>query len=151
MLEERFKEVYDKFKLNFYKSIFKSFENREATLTASETFCVEVINALDRPTINQVAKFLNISQPNMTYKVNSLLKKGYVTKVNSREDQREFFLEVTDKFKKYEEIKNSYIKLVLTRIREKFSLEDLEKFEEILTVTSKELMFEITNEIWKKN
>lgn len=147
MLEERFKEVYDKFKLNFYKSIFKSFENREATLTASETFCVEVINALDRPTINQVAKFLNISQPNMTYKVNSLLKKGYVTKVNSREDQREFFLEVTDKFKKYEEIKNSYIKLVLTRIREKFSLEDLEKFEEILTVTSKELMFEITDEI----
>ena len=36
MLEELFKDVYEKFKLNFYKSIFKGFEEREANLTPTE-------------------------------------------------------------------------------------------------------------------
>ena len=46
MLEELFNDVYEKFKLNFYKSIFKGFEDREASLTPTEILCVEVINAL---------------------------------------------------------------------------------------------------------
>ncbi len=57
MIEKLFDEVYEKFKMNFYKNIFKSFENREATLTATETFCVEVINALGRPTISELTDF----------------------------------------------------------------------------------------------
>lgn len=149
MLERIFNEVYTKFKLNFYRNIFGGFENREATLTSTETFCVEVINALDKPNINKVANFLNVSQPNMTYKVNSLVKKGYVRKVNSDEDKREVYLEVTEKFDKYEKIKNQYTHKVITRTKERLSKEDLEKFTEILTIISDELMYEINEKIKK--
>jgi len=149
MLESTFNEIYTKFKLNFYRNIFGGFENREATLTSTETFCVEVINALDKPNINKVANFLNVSQPNMTYKVNSLVKKGYVRKVNSDEDKREVYLEVTEKFNKYEEIKNEYTHKVITRTKERLSKEDLEKFTEILTIISDELMYEINEQIKK--
>ena len=109
MVEDIFAEVYDKFKLNFYRNIFQGFAKREASLTATETFCVEVIYALDRPTINQLGNFLQLSQPNIAYKVNNLVKKGYVKKIQSKEDKREYFLEVTEKFHNYYDIKNEYM------------------------------------------
>ena len=54
MLKELFSDVYEKFKLNFYKSIFKGLEDREASLTPTEILCVEVINAMERPTIKEL-------------------------------------------------------------------------------------------------
>ena len=69
MLNKLFNEVYEKFKLSFYKSIFKGFEDREASLSSTEIFCVEVINALEMPTITELAEFMEISGPNMAYRI----------------------------------------------------------------------------------
>ena len=52
---EAFEEVYMKFKLHFYREIFGTFSSREATLTTVETFCMEVIYAMQCPTINEFA------------------------------------------------------------------------------------------------
>ena len=98
VLERAFNQVYTKFKLNLYRRIFNRFEEREATLTAVETFCMEVIYALDHPTINQFAHFVQISQANAAYKVASLIKKGYITKERSTQDKREYHLAVTEKY-----------------------------------------------------
>ncbi len=84
MLETAFSEVYTKFKLHFYRKVFERWESREATLTTVETFCMEIIYALDRPTVNEFASFVQISPPNAAYKVNSLIRKGYLKKVQSR-------------------------------------------------------------------
>ncbi len=46
MLEEVFQEVYTKFKLHFYQSVFQRFATREATLTTVESFCMEGIMAM---------------------------------------------------------------------------------------------------------
>ena len=145
MLDDVFKEVYDKFKINFYRSIYSGFAERESSLTATETFCLEVIYALDNPTVNELANFLKISQPNMTYKINNLVKKGYVIKKQSEEDKREVRLETTEKFAHYLDIKNEYVRTVLNRTKERFSQEELDKFEEMLKIISLELMPEITD------
>ena len=50
MLKDVFFDVYNKFKLHFYQEIFQRFQNREASLTTVETFCMEAIQALARPT-----------------------------------------------------------------------------------------------------
>ncbi len=83
MLYQAFNEVYTKFKLHFYQEIFRRFQDREASLTTVETFCMESIMALGRPTVNEFATFMRISPPNAAYKVNSLVKKGYIRKVQS--------------------------------------------------------------------
>ncbi len=90
MLEESFEAVYTKFKLHFYQEVFSRFQNREASLTAVETFCMEIILALKEPTINEFATFVQISSSNATYKVNNLIQKGYVEKVQSDADRREY-------------------------------------------------------------
>ncbi len=140
MLEKSFVDVYDKFKLEFYRNIFSVVKEREGSLSAMEAFSVEVIHWLDRPTVGQFAEFLNISQSNATYKVNNLIKKGYIEKQNSEEDHREYHLVLSKKYFTYVGHMQGYVGTVMERITERFPDEDVAKFDEMLTVISAELM-----------
>ena len=143
MLDRAFDRVYTKFKLHFYRAVFARFQNREASLTTVESFCMEIINALGHPTINEFSSFVNISPPNAAYKINNLIQKGYVTKKQSPDDKREYHLYVTQKYIDYYNISSSYMAEVMDRIVHRFPAEDCAKLEEILTVVSRELMPEV--------
>ena len=143
-LEQAFDEVYTKFKLHFYQEIFSRFQDREASLTAVETFAMETIKALGSPTVNEFASFMRISPPNAAYKVNSLVKKGYLRKVQSQDDRREFHLEPTQKYIDYYNISASYTTEVVARANHRFTPEDCAKLEEMLTIVSRELMPEVS-------
>ena len=140
MVEENFTEVFDKFEMQFFRRIFDLVREREGSLSAMEAFSIEIIKMLDNPTVGQFADFLNISQSNATYKVNSLMKKGYLVRQNSSTDRREYHLVLSEKYYRYEELMTSYEHTVIERIQERFSPEDLKKFDEMLGVISHELM-----------
>ena len=144
MLDQAFDSVYTKFKLHFYRAVFSRFQKREASLTTVETFCMEIIMALGRPTINEFARFVNISPPNAAYKVNSLIQKGYVRKEQSPEDKREYHLEVTQKYIDYYNISYGYLTTVMDRIKNRVPEEDVDRLEQMLRVISSELMPEIS-------
>jgi len=143
MLKNAFFNVYTKFKVHFYQEIFQHFQTREASLTMVETLCVETILALGRPTVNEFASFMCVSPPNAAYKVNSLVKKGYIRRVQSPEDRREFHLEVTQKYIDYYNISTRYLVEVMDRVARRFTPEECAKLEEMLTVVSQELMPEV--------
>lgn len=143
MLEQAFNSVYAKFKLHFYQEILSRFQDREASLTTVETFCMESIQVLGRPTVNEFTSFMRISPPNAAYKVNSLVKKGYVRKVQSTNDRREYHLEVTRKYIDYYNISSSYLKTVIDRVTARFTPEECGKLEEMLQIVSRELMPEV--------
>lgn len=143
MLDTKFAEVYSKFKLHFYQKVFNRFQDREASLTTVETFCMEIIQALGTPTVNEFASFVQISPPNAAYKVNNLIQKGYLKKVRSETDRREYHLVTTPKYQDYYSISYSYLSTVMQRIHQRFSPEDTKKLEEMLTIISEELMPEI--------
>lgn len=143
MLDQAFGQVYTKFKLHFYKQIFSRFENREATLTTVESFCMEVIMALEEPTIAEFSRIMNLSTPNAAYKINSLVKKGYVERIQSADDKREYHLRPTQKYVDYYNISYSYLHLVMERAKKRFAPDDLARLEEMLNIVSDELMPEI--------
>lgn len=145
MLDDALSEVYMKFKLHFYKSMFERIQNRETSLTTVETFCIEIIYAMNNPTVSEFASFIQISSPNAAYKVNSLIKKGYLRKIQSENDKREFHLEVTDKYLNYYNISSSYVKDVTGRIEDRFDKEELKLLEKMLIITAKELMPELND------
>ena len=68
MFQQSFVNIYTKFKMHFYQKVFERFQDREATLTTVETFCMEMIYALDNPTVAEFANLANISSPNAAYK-----------------------------------------------------------------------------------
>jgi len=142
-LEYLFTEVYTKFKIHFYQQVFRRLKSREATLSAVETFSVEIINALGTPTVSQFAEFVNISVANASFKVSSLIKKGYLCRERSEEDRREFRLFVTERFREYQRLSTSYINLVIKRIEETCSLQDVAAFKRVLETMSDNLMPEI--------
>ena len=115
MLRDAFFTVYTKFKLHFYKEIFQRFQSREASLTTVETFSMEAIMALGKPTVNEFASFMCISSPNAAYKVNSLIRKGYLRKVQSE----------------------------MERVARRFTPEECGRLEAMLEIVSHELMPEV--------
>ena len=144
MLEESFQNVYDKFKLHFYQEVFSAFQHREASLSAVETFCMEIILALKEPTVNQFASFVHISSPNAAYRIGSLIQKGYVEKVRSDTDRREYHLRPTQKYMDYYNISSQYLHTVMERIHARFSPEEAGQLEKMLDIVSQELMPEVS-------
>lgn len=135
--------VYTKFKLHFYQEMFAKLQSRETTLTTIETYCIEIIDAMDHPTINEFANFIHISPPNAAYKINSMIRKGYLTKIRSEKDRREYFLEPTQKYYDYYRLSMSYVEEVAERVEKRVSLEDLEAVARVMRIMSEELMPEI--------
>ena len=143
MLRDEFSRVYSKFLLHFYQKVFERIEGRETSLTTVETFCMEIIYAANGPTVNEFAKLANLSSPNAAYKVNNLMKKGYLEKIQSTEDKREYHLYVTQKYLDYYNISYQYLNTVLNRLEGRFSQEELEVVKRVLKVMDEELMPEI--------
>ena len=143
MLEEVFQDVYTKFKLHFYQNVFQRFATREATLTTVESFCMEGIMAMGEPTIAEFSRMMGISTPNAAYKIGSLVKKGYVERIRSTADKREYHLRPTQKYLDYYNISYSYLHLVMARAKKRFAPEDLARLEDMLRIVSDELMPEI--------
>lgn len=140
MLQANFQDVYDKFKLEFFRRIFELVREREGSLSAMEAFSIEIIHALDEPTVGQFAEFLNISQSNATYKVNNLIKKGYLKKQNSTTDRREYHLVLSEKYYGYTDIMRGYVTTVMDRIEASFTPEESALFAKMLGRISDELM-----------
>ncbi|MEE3398941.1 MAG: MarR family transcriptional regulator [Eubacterium sp.] len=124
--------VYSKFRIHYYRDVFHRINSRELSLTTTEVYCVEIIHSLNKPTIQEFANFIGISSPNATYKVNSLIKKGYVEKVQSDTDKREFYLDVTEKFYRYYNINEKYLDIVEERLKKELSEEEFKMFNDTL-------------------
>ncbi len=143
MLDNAISQIYDKLRLHFYMKVYARFENREATLTTVESFSMDVIMDLGEPTVAEFAKVLDISSPNAAHRIKSLLNKGYLEKIRSSEDAREYHLKPTEKYVRYKQINENYISLLMERCKRRFSTEDYEKLIEMLTIINEELMPEI--------
>lgn len=140
MLYDSFNKVYTKFKLHFYKEVFKKWRDREVSLTTVETFCMEIIHALGKPTVSEFASFTSLSSANAADKINNLVKKGYLNKVKSDEDKRIYYLEVTKKYIDYYNISYQYLKEVMSKLEDRFTSEENKVLEKMLRVMSEEIM-----------
>ncbi|SEK51655.1 DNA-binding transcriptional regulator, MarR family [Pseudobutyrivibrio ruminis] len=151
MLEEALTEVYTKFKVHFYQEMFKKLRARETSLTIVELFCVEIIYVLRNPTVKEFAEFIGISSPNAAYKIACLIDKGYIEKVQSEKDRREFHLHVTDKYLEYLNLSEGYVKTVAERAEERFTEERIETLNDILYDMSDFLMKEVDIPKYRKS
>jgi DNA-binding MarR family transcriptional regulator len=138
MFTEPLAEIYRKLRLYFYREV--ALQSSQNSLTFSESFCLEAIYSLGEPTINAFAQFMNISSPNATYKVNSLVQKGYLKKVRSDEDRREYHLVVTDKFLKFHETNTRGYEKTMARIYQTFTAEELSTLDRIMNRINDELV-----------
>ena len=101
MLDDSVVRLFHKFRLDSYRQLFRVIREKDGSLSATEAFSADIIHLLGRPTVTQFADAIGISQPNASYKVTSLVTKGYLERVCSDDDHREAPLPVTRKFLDY--------------------------------------------------
>lgn len=140
MLEKEFEKLYFKFRNNYCKNLFSNVNEEKDSLSPTESYCVEAIYLLKRPTVHQFANYVNISQPNATYRISNLISKGYVRKILSLDDRREYFLEVTDKFSKNYGMNSSYNTELMSGIRDKFTKEEVALLEKMMKKIVQEIL-----------
>jgi len=124
--------LYRNFRLSHYKSLFGKIREKAGSLSATESFAVDVIYLLGEPTIKQFSDYLDISQPNASYKVASLISKGYIEKLPSVDDKREFRLRVTEHFFDYYNTENLFLTETQKVLDETLSSEEQEVFSQCL-------------------
>lgn len=130
MIAENFDKIYKAFRLQIYRHIFSILGKRESTLSAADYFTVETIYLLGNPTTTEFARILSISQPNATYRIKSLIEKGYVVK-RETEKKNTFRLAVTDRFLRYYHEDMGYGNFIFKELSERLSEEELLKVDEI--------------------
>ncbi|AHD04437.1 MarR family transcriptional regulator [Paenibacillus larvae] len=94
MLNDLFEDFYMKLTMSFYKNASQNQTVDIENISAVEMSCLEVVYFLKNPTYSELAEFLNISQPNATYRINKLIKKGYLEKFNDKKDKRVYYDQV---------------------------------------------------------
>ena len=110
---------------NYYRRIAAEVGTSRNSLTATECFCLEIILLMENPNISMFADFLNISLPNATYRINNLIRKGYVSKSVSKADRREVRLAVTDKYRNFYSMNNPDIHRIIEVVEENLTMEEL--------------------------
>ena len=128
MLHKSFQDVYDLFKMQFYESLCMNC----IELSMSEAFSLDIIYMLETPTILEFANYMNISQPNATYKINQLFAKGYLTKKHCDDDKRSYTLHDTQKFLDLYRTNDLYIKEILSEIENEFDQIHVSQLESLL-------------------
>lgn len=121
-----------KLRLMHYKSLFGRIKEKAGSLSATEAYSADVINLLEKPTIKEFADCLEISQPNATYKVASLIEKGYITKELSSNDRREWQLSMSEKFFGYFDTEDKSIENAVEKLKREFTEEELNVFGRML-------------------
>ena len=70
-------------------------------------------------------------------------QKGYVEKVQSPYDRREYHLRPTKKYMDYYNISSNYLKKVMDRVKTRFTPEETKQLDRMLRIVDQELMPEI--------
>lgn len=66
-------------------------------LTTAQMHYLEVINEMSNPNITELATEMRLTKPTVTVALDKLMKKGYVTKIQSDEDRRSSHLHLSKK------------------------------------------------------
>ncbi|MCU6756608.1 Transcriptional repressor AdcR [uncultured Eubacterium sp.] len=92
-------------------------------------------------TVSRIADLLNISRPGVTLKVNELIKQGLVTKTPDPDDRRKNYLTVNEEAVPQYKIYRYQDNEAVRRITEKYSVEEIRMFCDMLDMIS-EINFE---------
>lgn len=97
MLEKIFEEIYFYLDQELAKKASRLLNKKDLLkISINHTDYLEVIKDKGRPSLGEIAHEINYSKPSVTTMVNKLIKQGFVKKMRSEQDNRVFYVELTD-------------------------------------------------------
>ena len=106
--------------------------SRVSQLTISQFQYIDAIHNLNEPTITKIALQLSMTKASVSTGINKLIDKGFVTKTQSANDKRIFFLSLTKTGQKLVDAKHKALQEYVEFIKTTLGKEEAAHFETIL-------------------
>jgi DNA-binding MarR family transcriptional regulator len=107
-------------------------DERFAELSMRQMFYLNTIIRIEHPTFSDLARELSVSKPSVTAIVTTLIKKGYVRKVQDDEDRRAFHIVLTPQGVQFEQLHASIHKRLADLLASRLNGEDLEQLSRLM-------------------
>lgn len=105
-------------------------------LSYNSLLYINVIDQMEDCTASKIADALNITKPAVTLKINELVKQGVILKKQSDADKRVYYLTLSPQMEHIINIYDEIFEIVETRLKKKYTEEEIELFTEILHTIS---------------
>jgi DNA-binding MarR family transcriptional regulator len=106
--------------------------------TLRQLYYVELIHKHNNTSVSEIAKMLEVKKSTVSVAINQLIDQGIVTKVQSRTDKRQYFLQLTLKGESIMDIHLQFHKNMIKQILEILNPDEAEEFIKIIDkITSK--------------
>lgn len=111
----------------------KAFEQEGfSDITMNQMHYLEMVARLGSPTSANLADKLGITRPSVSAIVKKLIENGYLTKSKSKIDGRVYFLHLTDKGLRFNELHSEVHKILARRITENLTQDEIEELAGLL-------------------
>ena len=108
-------------------------------LTPTQVHYLDAIFHLEDPKISELASYLNVSKPTVTFALNKMEKQGFVIKTQSDEDRRFFSIQLTPKGKELAKLHDEIHKSYSDIFKQVLNKKELKTLEALLGKVLKEL------------
>jgi len=111
----------------------KAFEQEGfSDITMNQMHYLETIPKLGNPTSADLADSLCVTRPSVSVIVKKLIETGYLTKSKSKTDGRVYYLHLTDKGLRFNELHSEVHQILARRIIENLSQHEIESLTRLL-------------------
>jgi DNA-binding MarR family transcriptional regulator len=111
----------------------RAFEDeRFSELSMRQMLYLNTIIRMGHPTFSDLARELNVSKPSVTANVGTLIKKGYVAKVQDHEDLRSFHIMITQKALDFDELHQNVHKNLAAHLAKQLNPAEIEQLAALL-------------------
>ena len=111
----------------------KAFEQEGySDITMNQMHYLETIPKLSNPTSADLADNLGVSRPSVSVIVKKLIETGYLTKSKSKIDGRVYYLHLTEKGRRFNELHSEVHQILARRITENLNKDEIEALADLL-------------------
>jgi DNA-binding MarR family transcriptional regulator len=107
-------------------------DERFAELSMRQMLYLNTIIHMGHPTFSDLARELGVTKPSVTAIVTTLIKKGYVRKIQDDEDRRAFHIVLTPQGVQFEELHASIHKRLADLLASRLNGEDLDQMTRLM-------------------
>jgi DNA-binding MarR family transcriptional regulator len=133
-------EIIEKLSQSMERYETETFENSPlSNLTPTQVHYLDAIFHLEDPKVSELASYLNVSKPTVTFALNKMEKQGFVTKTQSDDDRRFFSIHLTSKGKELAKLHDEIHKSYSDFFKQVLDEEELKTLESLLSKVLEEL------------
>ncbi len=136
-----------------YKQYIEKIMSKQefSRFSINHMYYLEYIYTLNNPTFSQLAEALNVSKPSVTGMIKRLSDQGYVKRMNSEHDKREFHIYLTDRGKEILNAELEVYKHFTKKISTHLSEDEVELFSKLVSKIISSIKEEKTMEVIECN